>query len=48
MRGSLQKKGTMSQIDIPNSSLIPTDEEMESAKKVGPKINIDLEGVTYG
>jgi hypothetical protein len=37
MRGGLQKKGTMSQIDILNSSLIPTDEEMESAKKLAPR-----------
>ena len=37
MRGGLQKKGTMSQIDILNSSLTPTDEEMESAKKSAPR-----------
>lgn len=48
MRGGLQKKGTMSQIDILNSSLTPTDEEVESAKKVGPKINVDMGGATYG
>jgi hypothetical protein len=37
MRGGLQKKGTLSQIDILNSSLRPTDEEMESANKLASR-----------
>ena len=37
MRGGLQKKGTMSQIDILISSLTPTDGEVESEKKLAPR-----------
>jgi len=34
-------------MDTANSFFTSTDEEVEFEKKVGPKINIDVKGVTY-